>query len=212
MRLARHGTARAEQPLAAGADGVWRDLRPVVADLNPGTLPRVLECVVLDGLPVVAKPGRFGPPLAGIGKVVCVGLTYRSHAAETGARIPEEPIVFLKTPDTVVGPHDEVLVPRRSVKTGYEAGLAVVIGRQTRYLDDEAAAAACVAGYAISNDVSEREFRMVAAGAAPRHVINTGTPAEVAMGLAGQSCLRAGDTVELEIDGLGRQRQTIGQA
>jgi 2-keto-4-pentenoate hydratase/2-oxohepta-3-ene-1,7-dioic acid hydratase in catechol pathway len=277
MRLARHGDAGTEQPLAAGADGLWRDLRPVVNDLTPGTLPLILEGIDLEALPIVAEPRRFGPPLAAVGKIVCVGLNYRAHAAETGAPIPEEPIIFLKTPDTVIGPDDQVLIPRRSVKTDYEVELAVVIGRDAHYLPDEAAAGACIAGYAISNDVSEREFQLERGGQwdkgkncatfnpfgpwlltadevadpqslglrlwvngtprqngstedmifgvhhvvwylsqfmvlRPGDVINTGTPAGVAMGLPGQPYLRAGDIVELEIDGLGRQRQTIGQA
>jgi 2-keto-4-pentenoate hydratase/2-oxohepta-3-ene-1,7-dioic acid hydratase in catechol pathway len=277
MRLARHGTPGAEQPLAAGPDGVWHDLRPVVPDLRPDTLATVLGGVDLDGLPVVETPQRFGPPLAGIGKIVCIGLNYRDHAEETGAAIPEEPILFLKTPDTVVGPNDQVLVPRRSLKTDYEVELAVVIGAEARYLPDPAAAAACVAGYAISNDVSEREFQIERGGQwdkgkncetfnplgpwlltadevadpqnlglrlwvngeprqhgstgdmvfgvnhlvwylsqfmvlRPGDVINTGTPAGVALGRPDHPYLRAGDIVELEIDGLGRQRQTFGQA
>ncbi|MGW6742710.1 fumarylacetoacetate hydrolase family protein [Streptomyces sp. NPDC055025] len=277
MRLARHGRAGAEQPLISGADGVWRDLRPVVGDLTPATLRTVLDGVDLDALPVAGTPGRFGPPLAGIGKIVCVGLNYRAHAAETGAAIPEEPIVFLKSPDTVVGPDDPVLIPRRSVKTDYEVELAVVIGREARYLPDESAAAACVAGYAISNDVSEREFQLERGGQwdkgkncetfnpfgpwlltadevadvqtlglrlsvngeprqngstadmifgvhelvrylshfmvlRPGDVINTGTPAGVALGRPGGPYLRAGDVVVVEIDGLGRQRQTFGEA
>ncbi|REE66290.1 2-keto-4-pentenoate hydratase/2-oxohepta-3-ene-1,7-dioic acid hydratase in catechol pathway [Streptomyces sp. 3212.3] len=277
MRLARHGTAGAERPLISVADGSWHDLRPLVADLTPDTLPTVLAGVDLDALPVVESPGRFGAPLTGIGKIVCVGLNYRQHAAETGAAVPEEPIVFLKTPDTVVGPDDEVLIPRRSQKTDYEVELAVVIGREARYLPDEAAAAACVAGYAISNDVSEREFQLERGGQwdkgkncetfnplgpwlltadevpdpqalglrlsvngeprqdgntsdmifgvhhliwylshfmvlRPGDVINTGTPAGVTLGRPGLPYLRAGDVVDLEIDGLGRQRQTFGQA
>ncbi|MEU9444516.1 fumarylacetoacetate hydrolase family protein [Streptomyces sp. NPDC048304] len=277
MRLARHGAAGAERPLISGADGAWHDLSPLVADLTPDTLPTVLDGVDLDALPVVESPGRFGAPLTGIGKIVCIGLNYRQHAAETGAAVPEEPIVFLKTPDTVVGPDDEVLIPRGSLKTDYEVELAVVIGREARYLPDEAAAAACVAGYAISNDVSEREFQLERGGQwdkgkncetfnplgpwlltadevpapqalglrlsvngeprqdgntsdmifgvhhlirylshftvlRPGDVINTGTPAGVALGRPGQPYLRAGDVVDLEIDGLGRQRQTFGQA
>ncbi|KUJ34659.1 2-hydroxyhepta-2,4-diene-1,7-dioate isomerase [Streptomyces sp. NRRL F-5122] len=269
MRLARHGTAGAERPLISGADGSWHDLRPLVADLTPDTLPTVLAGVDLDALPVVESPGRFGAPLTGIGKIVCVGLNYRQHAAETGAAVPEEPIVFLKTPDTVVGPDDEVLIPRRSQKTDYEVELAVVIGREARYLPDEAAAAAC--------DVSEREFQLERGGQwdkgkncetfnplgpwlltadevpdpqalglrlsvngeprqdgntsdmifgvhhliwylshfmvlRPGDVINTGTPAGVTLGRPGLPYLRAGDVVDLEIDGLGRQRQTFGQA
>ncbi|MFD3456313.1 fumarylacetoacetate hydrolase family protein [Streptomyces sp. NPDC058691] len=277
MRLARHGTAGAERPLISAADGVWHDLYPVVGDLTPDTLPTVLDGVDVDALPVVGTPERFGPPLSGIGKIVCIGLNYRAHAAETGAVVPEEPIVFLKTPDTVVGPDDRVLIPRRSVKTDYEVELAVVIGREARYLPDEAAAATCVAGYAISNDVSEREFQLERGGQwdkgkncetfnpfgpwlltadevpdpqalglrlsvngeprqdsntsdmifgvhylirylshfmvlRPGDVINTGTPSGVAMGRPGRPYLRAGDTVDVEIDGLGRQRQIFGQA
>nr|WTB34390.1 fumarylacetoacetate hydrolase family protein [Streptomyces sp. NBC_00830] len=277
MRLARHGTAGTESPLISGADGAWRDLRPVVVDLTPDTLPTVLDGVDLDALPVVESPGRFGPPLTGIGKIVCIGLNYRQHAAETGATVPDEPIVFLKTPDTVVGPDDEVLIPRLSLKTDYEVELAVVIGREARYLPDEAAAASCVAGYTISNDVSEREFQLERGGQwdkgkncetfnplgpwlltadevpdpqalglrlsvngeprqdgdtsdmifgvhhlirylshfmvlRPGDIINTGTPAGVALGRPGLPYLRAGDVVDVEIDGLGRQRQIFGQA
>ena len=277
MRLARHGAPGAEQPLAAGADGVWHDLRPALPDLRPDTLATALGGLVLDDLPVVEAPLRFGPPLAGIGKIVCIGLNYRDHARETGAAIPDEPIVFLKTPDTVVGPDDQVLIPRRSQKTDYEVELAVVIGAEARYLPDDEAAAACVAGYAISNDVSEREFQIERGGQwdkgkncetfnpfgpwlltadevpdpqalglrlwvngesrqhgstsdmifgvhhlvrylsqfmvlRPGDVINTGTPAGVALGRPDHPYLRAGDIVELEIDGLGRQRQTFGQA
>ncbi|MEU2622081.1 fumarylacetoacetate hydrolase family protein [Streptomyces sp. NPDC007157] len=277
MRLARHGSAGAETPLISGPDGVWRDLRPVVDDLNGDTLPSVLAGVDLSALPLVERPDRFGPPLSGIGKVVCVGLNYRQHAAETGAAVPDEPIVFLKAADTVVGPDDRVLIPRGSVKTDYEVELAVVIGREARYLPDEAAAAACVAGYAISNDVSEREFQLERGGQwdkgkncetfnplgpwlltadevpdpqalglrlsvngkvrqngstsdmvfgvfelirqlshfmvlHPGDVINTGTPAGVALGLPGTPYLRAGDVVDVEIDGLGRQRQTFEEA
>ncbi|MFF4901911.1 fumarylacetoacetate hydrolase family protein [Streptomyces sp. NPDC001068] len=277
MRLARHGSAGAETPLISGPDGVWRDLRPVVDDLNADTLPAVLAGVDLSALPPVGRPDRFGPPLSGVGKVVCIGLNYRQHAAETGAAVPDEPIVFLKAADTVVGPDDAVLIPRGSVKTDYEVELAVVIGREARYLPDEAAAAACVAGYAISNDVSEREFQLERGGQwdkgkncetfnplgpwlltadevpdpqalglrlsvngqvrqdgstsdmifgvfelvrylshfmvlRPGDVINTGTPAGVALGLAGTPYLRAGDVVDVEIDGLGRQRQTFEEA
>ncbi|MFJ6983800.1 MULTISPECIES: fumarylacetoacetate hydrolase family protein [unclassified Streptomyces] len=281
MRLARHGTPGAETPLISGPDGVWRDLRPVVDDLTPATLAAAPASgwagIDLDALPVVERPGRFGPPLAGIGKIVCVGLNYRQHAAETGAAVPDEPIVFMKAPDTVVGPDDRVLIPRGSVKTDYEVELAVVIGREARYLPDTAAAAACVAGYAISNDVSEREFQLERGGQwdkgkncetfnplgpwlltadevpdpqalglrlsvngeprqsghtsdmvfgvfelvrylsrfmvlRPGDVVNTGTPAGVALGLPGTPYLRAGDVVDVEIDGLGRQRQTFEEA
>jgi 2-keto-4-pentenoate hydratase/2-oxohepta-3-ene-1,7-dioic acid hydratase in catechol pathway len=279
MRLARHGAPGTERPIAAGEDGVWRDLTAVAPDITGDLLaadPAGLAAALPD-LPVVAEPGRFGPPLAAAGKIVCIGLNYRDHAAETGAAIPAEPIVFLKTPDTMVGPDDEVLIPRNSVKTDWEVELAVVIGREARYLATPDDAAGCIAGYAISNDVSEREFQIERGGQwdkgkncetfnpfgpwiltadevpdpqalglrlwvngelkqdgstkdmifgvhhlvwylsqfmvlRPGDVINTGTPAGVALGHPDAPFLRAGDVVELEIDGLGRQRQTFGQA
>lgn len=280
MRFARHGQPGAERPLVSGTDGLWRDLTPVSADVTPDLLAGGLSRfagVAMDALPVVEDVGRFGPPLAGIGKIVCIGLNYVDHARETGAALPAEPIVFLKTPDTVVGPNDEVFVPRASAKTDWEVELAVVIGAQARYLDSPDRAAACIAGYAISNDVSEREFQIERGGQwdkgkncetfnpfgpwlltadevhdpqrlglrlwvngmlrqdgntanmifgvhhlvwylsqfmvlRPGDVINTGTPAGVAMGQPDKPYLKAGDVVELEIDGLGRQRQTFVQA
>jgi 2-keto-4-pentenoate hydratase/2-oxohepta-3-ene-1,7-dioic acid hydratase in catechol pathway len=281
MRLARVGVAGSEVPVVAGPDGTWRDLRGLTQDIDgvflAGGLGAARDALADDLLPVVGPPERFGPPLSRIGKIVCIGLNYRDHAAETGAQPPAEPILFLKTPDTVVGPDDEVLVPRGSVKTDWEVELAVVIGREARYLADEAAAAECIAGYAISNDVSEREFQLERGGQwdkgkncetfnplgpwlvtaddvpdpqalglrlwvngeqrqdgttadmifgvthlvhylsrfmvlRPGDVINTGTPAGVALGAPGTPFLTAGDVVELEIDRLGRQRQTFGQA
>lgn len=281
MKLARIGATGHEFPVVGDDEGRWFDLRPVVADLDGDHLTGCREPIAaaLDSgaLPRVEQVERFGPPLARIGKIVCIGLNYRDHAAETGAAEPAEPIVFLKTPDTVVGPDDQVLIPRRSTKTDYEVELAVVLGSPARYLPSPAAAKSVIAGYAISNDVSEREFQierggqwdkgkncetfnpfgpwLVTAGAVPDpqdlelrlwvngeqrqkghtsdmiftvdhivwylsqfmvlrpgDVINTGTPAGVAMGRDGTSYLRAGDVVELEIDGLGRQRQTFGQA
>jgi len=282
MRLAhiRRSLAADEPELPAVWDGVaWRDARAFASRFDGAAMRRLPELRAgLAELPVVEdEPRDFGPPLAGIGKIVCIGLNYRDHAAETGAAIPPEPIMFLKTPDTVVGPHDDVLVPRRSVKTDYEVELAVVIGREARYLDSPADAMGCIAGYAISNDVSEREFQTERGGQwdkgkncetfnplgpwlvtadevpdpqalalrlwvngdlrqdgttkdmifgvdhlvwylsqflvlRPGDVINTGTPAGVALGRPDAPYLRAGDVVELEIDGLGRQRQTLRSA
>src|SRR6476646_7753345 len=156
MRLARHGSPGSERPIVAGSDQIWRDLSSVTDD-GSGTflrdgLPGLAESVA--SLPVVDEVGRFGPPLTGIGKIVCIGLNYDDHARETGAQRPAEPTVFLKTPDTVVGPDDEVLIPRNSTETDWEVELAVVIGAEARYLADASDAWACIAGYAISNDVS----------------------------------------------------------
>ncbi|MDF3148914.1 fumarylacetoacetate hydrolase family protein, partial [Streptomyces sp. T21Q-yed] len=221
---------------------------------------------------------RVGPPLARIGKIVCIGLNYHDHARETGAEPPAEPVIFFKAADTVVGPHDTVLVPRRSTKTDWEVELAVVIGRTARYLESAEEALAHVAGYAVAHDVSEREFQIERGGTwdkgkncetfnplgpwlvtsdevpdpqnlslklwvngelkqdgttaeqifpvaevvryvsqfmtlYPGDVINTGTPAGVALGEPEpKPFLRAGDVVELEIEGLGRQRQEFKDA
>ncbi len=284
MRLARHGEPGQERPIASDDDATWHDLRPVTPDVTGAFLRDRLHGLDVAALPVVPDVGRFGPPLVAIGKIVCIGLNYRDHAAETGASIPAEPIVFLKTPDTVIGPDDEVLIPRGSTKTDWEIEVAVVIGAPARYLASPDDAAASIAGYAISNDVSEREFQLERGGQwdkgkncetfnplgpwiltadevadpqdevadpqalglrlwvngeprqssstkemifgvhhlvwylsqfmvlRPGDVINTGTPAGVALGQPDKPYLRVGDVVELKIDGLGRQRQTFGQA
>jgi 2-keto-4-pentenoate hydratase/2-oxohepta-3-ene-1,7-dioic acid hydratase in catechol pathway len=278
MRLARHGSPGAERPIAAGPDGVWRDLTPLTVDITADFLATGLGGLAasLATLPPVEQVERYGPPVSRLGKIVCIGLNYRDHAAETGAELPTEPILFLKTPDTVVGPDDEVLIPRKSTKTDWEVELAVVIGSTARYLDSPADAWRCIAGYAISDDVSEREFQLERGGQwdkgkncetfnpfgpwlvtsdeiadphslglrlwvngeqrqdgttkdmvfgvdhlvwyvsqfmtlRPGDVINSGTPAGVALGRADLPYLRAGDVVEVEIDGLGRQRHTFGQ-
>jgi 2-keto-4-pentenoate hydratase/2-oxohepta-3-ene-1,7-dioic acid hydratase in catechol pathway len=169
MRLARHGAVGQEQPIASGNDGLWRDISSLTNDIDGAFLSTGLETLraSLDEgtLPEVSsKLGRFGPPISGIGKIVCIGLNYADHARETGAEIPKEPIIFLKTPDTVVGHDDVVLIPRTSVKTDWEVELAVVIGAEARYLDSPGAAKRCIAGYAISNDVSEREFQIERGG------------------------------------------------
>ncbi|MDO9395814.1 MAG: fumarylacetoacetate hydrolase family protein, partial [Herbiconiux sp.] len=211
-------------------------------------------------------------PLAQPTKIVCIGLNYRDHADETGAAYPAEPVVFMKDPSTLAGANDTVPIPRHSVKTDWEVELGIVIGRTARYLDSPEEAAAHIAGYVLSHDVSEREFQLERGGQwdkgkscegfnplgpwfatadefdapqelglrlwvngvqrqngstanqifgidhvvwylsqfmvlRPGDIINTGTPAGVAMGIEGQPYLRVGDVVELEIDGLGRARQ-----
>lgn len=237
---------------------------------------------VIAGL-AAKRPGR---PLAGLDlaapiarpvKIVCIGLNYRDHAAETGAQIPAEPVIFMKDPSTIVGPHDDVLIPRGSLKTDWEVELGVVIGTEARYLESPEHARDVIGGYVLSHDVSERHFQLERGGqwdkgkscetfnplgpwvATPdeindpqalglrlwvngetrqngstadqvfgvHHVIwylsqfmvlregdliNTGTPAGVAMGILGEPYLRDGDVVELEIDGLGRARQQFRQA
>ena len=284
MQLLRLGAPGSERPAVRTEEGVVHDLTPVTADINGAFLggdgvARVRAALAAGDLPVLDESGlRVGPPLTGIGKIICIGLNYSDHAEETGAAVPAEPVLFLKTPDTVVGPYDEVLVPRGSVKTDWEVELGVVIGRTARYLDSHEEALACVAGYVLSHDVSEREFQIERGGTwdkgkncetfnplgpylvpaedvgdpqelglrlwvngelkqdsstknmifhvaeviryrsqfmvlRPGDLINTGTPAGVALGQPDpKPYLRAGDVVELEIDGLGRQRQTFGAA
>jgi len=286
LKLLRVGPAGSERPALLDRNGTLRDLSGLVPDIDgelladASALTRVREAAQTpDVLPPLDANGlRVGPPLGRIGKIVCIGLNYHDHAAETGAAIPDEPILFFKAPDTVVGPEDTVLVPRRSRKTDWEVELAVVIGRTARYLDTAEEGLAHVAGYATSHDVSEREFQIERGGTwdkgkncetfnplgpwlvtadevpdpqalpmrlwvngelkqdgttaqqifpvgevvrylshfmtlYPGDVINTGTPAGVAMGRPEpKPYLRAGDVVELEIEGLGRQRQELEDA
>jgi 2-keto-4-pentenoate hydratase/2-oxohepta-3-ene-1,7-dioic acid hydratase in catechol pathway len=218
---------------------------------------------------------RIGAPIARPGVVLCIGQNYAAHAAESGATPPEVPIMFYKAPNTVVGPHDDIAIPRGSVKTDWEVELGVVIGRTARYLETAEDALACVAGYVLSNDVSERDYQLAVSGGQwskgkscetfnplgpwlvtpdelefpvrlrswvngeprqdsstadmifdvahlirdlshytvlePGDLLNTGTPQGVA--LSGRfAYLTAGDVVEVEIDGLGRQRSTTKDA
>lgn len=296
MKLLRVGSVGAEHPALLDQSGTLRDLSGIVPDIDAallsdgaalerirgvadsGTLPELPAATGQSSSGSASESLRIGPPVARIGKIVCIGLNYHDHARETGAAVPGEPIVFMKAPDTVVGPHDTVLVPRRSQKTDWEVELAVVIGRTARYLDSHEEALAAVAGYAVANDVSEREFQIERGGQwdkgkncetfnplgpwlvtadevpdpqalamrlwvngeprqdgtsadqifpvaevvrylsqfmtlYPGDVINTGTPAGVAMGMAEpKPYLRDGDVVELEIEGLGRQRQVMKSA
>ncbi|MHA6762876.1 fumarylacetoacetate hydrolase family protein [Streptacidiphilus sp. PAMC 29251] len=287
MRFLRVGPFGAEGPALLAADEKTAyDLSGLTGDIDGGFLERLLDegpdrieaLREAGALPVLDLAGqRLGAPVARPPKVVCIGLNYRDHAAEAGSEIPAEPVIFMKATNTVVGPDDEVLVPRGSAKTDYEVELAIVIGRTARYLGSPADADAVIAGYAISNDVSEREFQLERGGTwdkgkscetfnplgpwlvtadevgdpqrlglrlsvngeprqagstadmifdvryvvwyvsqflvlEPGDVINTGTPAGVAMGRADQAYLQPGDVMELEIDGLGRQRQVLGKA
>jgi 2-keto-4-pentenoate hydratase/2-oxohepta-3-ene-1,7-dioic acid hydratase in catechol pathway len=172
VRLLRVGTLGAESPAALLPDGSLVDISGLVPDIDPTTLGsdtlRKLERKLEQGgsdLPRLDDGQvRVGAPVNGIGKIVCVGLNYREHAREAGLPVPGEPILFLKAGDTVVGPHDRVLIPPRSEKTDYEVELGVVIGREARYLDSPAEAMSHVAGYVVSNDVSERAYQMERGG------------------------------------------------
>ncbi|NUO41699.1 MAG: fumarylacetoacetate hydrolase family protein, partial [Streptomyces sp.] len=171
MKLLRVGTAGAETPALLDGEGVLRDLSGVVPDLDGALLAdadalgRIRAAAEAGTLPALDPTGlRIGPPLARIGKIVCIGLNYHDHARETGAQPPGEPVIFFKAADTVVGPNDTVLVPRGSVQTDWEVELAVVIGRTARYVESAEAALGHVAGYAVAHDVSEREFQLERGG------------------------------------------------
>ncbi|MGW8359562.1 fumarylacetoacetate hydrolase family protein [Streptomyces wedmorensis] len=283
MKLMRLGAPGKEIPAVRTGDDTVYGLSDLTADIDGAFLAtegidRIREALASGSLPVLDTEGlRVGAPIARPGKIVCIGLNYRDHAEETGAAVPARPVVFMKDPATVVGAYDQVLIPRGSSRTDWEVELAVVIGRQARYLASPEDAASVIAGYAISNDVSEREFQLdfspqwdlgkscetfnplgpwlvtadeitdpqalglrLSVNGEPRQdgntknmifdvayvvwylsqymvlnpgdVINTGTPAGVALGLPDAPYLRAGDRVELSIDGLGRQSQTFAQA
>ncbi|ROS69158.1 2-keto-4-pentenoate hydratase/2-oxohepta-3-ene-1,7-dioic acid hydratase in catechol pathway [Curtobacterium sp. PhB172] len=173
MQFARLGPAGSEIPVAIDTDGEVFDLRSITSDISGAFLAsdpvgRVDHARSAGDLTIIGRDRadgmRRGAPIARPGKVVCIGLNYRDHAAETGADIPTEPIVFMKDPMTVIGPDDEVLIPRNSTKTDWEIELAIVIGRTARYCETDADAEASIAGYAIANDVSEREFQLERGG------------------------------------------------
>ena len=279
MRLARRGPVGAEVPLVLTEEAAL-DARPVTDDFDAeffgsDGLTRLREAADAGGLPTFDGHGdlRVGAPVAQPGAIVCVGMNYAAHAAESGAVPPQIPIIFLKTPNTVVGPYDDVQIPRGSTRTDWEVELGVVIGSRASYLTSPAEAMDHVAGFLIANDLSEREFQLDASGGQwskgkccpgfsplgpwlvtpdevdhqelglrswvngeprqdsstadqifdvasvihhlsqylaldPGDVLLTGTPEGVA--LSGRfPYLRAGDVVELEIDGLGRQRQEM---
>lgn len=162
MKLVRFGPSGGEKPGLLDSQGHIRDLSAHLPDvtgaaLQPGDLARL---ALLDPatLPLVGEGVRLGPPLAGIGKIMCIGRNYREHAAELDNDLPSEPLLFMKANSAINGPYDDVLIPRGSVQMDYEAELAVIIGRAAKYVS-EADAMRHVAGYAIINDVSEREFQ-----------------------------------------------------
>jgi 2-keto-4-pentenoate hydratase/2-oxohepta-3-ene-1,7-dioic acid hydratase in catechol pathway len=167
MKLMRYGPKGAEKPALVDAAGGVRDLSGVLADIGPTTLtPQSLDRLrEIDPtlLPLVAQPGRFAPPWAGMGKFICIGLNYADHAAESGAPIPAEPIIFMKPTSAIVGCNDAIVLPKDSVKGDWEVELGVVIGSKARYVS-EAEALAHVAGYCVVNDVSEREYQLERGG------------------------------------------------
>lgn len=162
MKIARIGKAEAEQPVVIGEDGRARDIRSMVADIAPDTLVYAIENLKtkdISSLPVIDGPFRYGPPINHIGKIICIGLNYRKHAEEAGMQLPEEPAFFLKATSSVIGPDDDVVLPRGAQKGDWEIELGVVIGSKASYVS-EYDAMKHVAGYCIVNDVSERCYQL----------------------------------------------------
>lgn len=168
MKLLRYGPAGQEKPGILDASGAIRDLSGVVPDitgdvLSPAALAKI-AAVDVNSLPKVAGNPRLGSPVTGMKNLICIGLNYADHAAETGAPIPKEPIVFLKSLNALQGPNDDVVIPRGSVKTDYEVELCIIIGTRAKYVSEDKALDH-VAGYAVGNDVSEREWQAERGGA-----------------------------------------------
>jgi len=167
MKLLRHGAPGAEKPGLLDDEGRIRDLSAVIADIageaiTPEGLQR-LRALDVSALPRVDGAPRLGPCVGQVGKFVCIGLNYSDHAAETGAQVPAEPVIFNKWTSAICGPDDDVRIPRGSHKTDWEVELGVVIGHGGRYIA-EADAMEHVAGYCVINDVSEREFQLEGTG------------------------------------------------
>jgi 2-keto-4-pentenoate hydratase/2-oxohepta-3-ene-1,7-dioic acid hydratase in catechol pathway len=278
MKLLRYGTQGIEKPGMMAADGTIRDLSGHIEDLTGAELSDAglarLRDIDVNSLPVVEGSARLGPCVGNVGKFVCIGLNYADHAAESGMALPEEPVIFFKATSAIMGPNDDVEIPRHSVKTDWEVELGVVIGKAAKYIP-ESEALDYVAGYCVINDLSERDFQLHRSGQwvkgksadtfgpigpwmvtrdevpdpqnlamylevnghryqdgstktmhfdvativshlsqfmslQPGDVISTGTPPGVGMGQKPETYLKPGDVIELEIEGLGKQRQNVG--
>ena len=277
MKLLRHGAPGAEKPGLLDPQGTIRDLSDHLPDiagdmLSDANLAKIAKHDP-SSLPAVDAGTRIGPCVGSVGKFVCIGLNYADHAAESGLSLPEEPVVFFKATSAIMGPNDNVEIPRNSVKTDWEVELGVVIGKDTKYVS-EADALNHVAGYCVVNDLSERDFQIHRSGqwvkgksadtfgpigpwlvtrdeitdpqsldmhldvnghryqdgsTTTMHfsvafivshlsqfmslqagdVISTGTPPGVGMGQKPETYLKAGDVIDLGIEGLGTQRQEV---
>lgn len=167
MKFVRFGSQGQEKPGVIDANGRIRDLSSLVADIDGATLEAGLVDKVhkteLEKLPLVPEGTRLGPCVGKVGNFIAVGLNYADHAAETGAPIPSEPILFNKAPSCIVGANDDVVIPQRSKKTDWEVELAIVIGKRASYVNS-LDAMSVVAGYCICNDLSEREFQLERGG------------------------------------------------
>lgn len=172
MKLMRIGPAGSEKPAALVADGGFVDLSDVVDDIDEaffagGAIDRVRDVVASRTAAGHVQPlgdERIGSPIARPHQILCIGLNYSDHAEETGQAVPDEPILFTKSPNTMVGPYDDVRIPRGGTKTDWEVELGIVIGSRCSYLDSAADARDAIAGYCVVNDVSERAFQMERGG------------------------------------------------
>jgi 2,4-didehydro-3-deoxy-L-rhamnonate hydrolase len=282
MHLMRIGAPGAEKPVVRVDSEHYVDVSDVVPDFNEqffgnggiAALAKIVADRTAVGLLAAFAGERIGAPFARPHQILCIGLNYSDHAAETGQQVPDEPILFTKSPNTLIGPNDDVLIPRGSTKPDWEVELGVVIGARSSYLDSVEDARAAIAGYVVVNDVSERAFQMERGGQwskgksaetfnpagpwlvtpdevddvlnlrmhldvngvrrqtgstaamifdphfivhylsqflvlEPGDLINTGTPPGVGMGFTPPIWLQAGDVMELGIDGLGSQRQSV---
>ena len=167
MKLLRFGKPGVERPGVLDHEGRIRDLSGIVPDISAKELaaPALerLSSLDLATLPLVEGDPRIGPCIASVGKFICIGLNYSDHAAESGMAVPKEPVVFMKATSAIIGPNDNVMIPRDSFKTDWEVELGVVIGREARYVD-EVDALSYVAGYCVVNDLSERAFQLEGTG------------------------------------------------
>ena len=280
MKLLRYGVRGAEKPAMMDANGTIRDLSGHIDDLVGNTLSdntlAKLRNIDPTNLPVVGASTRIGACVGNVGKFICVGLNYADHAAESGMDLPQEPVIFFKATSSIMGPNDDVEIPRNSVKTDWEVELGVIIGKETKYVT-KADALDHVAGYCVINDLSERDFQLHRSGQwvkgksadtfgpigpwlvtrdevpdpqnltmylevnghryqdgstktmhfdvativahlsqfmslQPGDVISTGTPPGVGMGQKPETYLKPGDSIVLEIEGLGSQRQLVGES
>ena len=167
MKLLRYGEPGAEKPGMLDHNGRIRDLSGMIPDFGPSTLSDdsmdKLRRLDPSSLPVVEGDPRIGPCVTNVGKFMCIGLNYADHAAETGAAVPKEPVLFMKATSAIIGPNDTVIIPKGSTKTDWEVELGVIIGKKAHHVS-EADALSCVAGFCVVNDVSERAFQSEGTG------------------------------------------------
>jgi 2-keto-4-pentenoate hydratase/2-oxohepta-3-ene-1,7-dioic acid hydratase in catechol pathway len=277
MKLLRYGQPGKEKPGLLDKSGQIRDLSAVIQDVAGSTLSpdslQHLGGINADSLPLVSGTPRIAPCVGRVGKFICIGLNYSDHAAESGMKVPSEPVVFMKATSAVCGPNDNVIIPRNSVKTDWEVELGVVIGKEAKYIDENKALD-YVAGYCVVNDLSERTFQLEGTGQwvkgksadtfgpigpwlvtkdevpdpqnlnmwlkinghqfqngttktmvfgvahivsyltrfmslQPGDIISTGTPPGVGMGQKPPKFLQPGDKIQLSVQGLGEQNQTV---